>query len=152
MKPPRWQGQPGTHPSPMLWEMIDKWPGGPADLLDQQDSSFHQEKSTSPATHNILYFLFFLLYWLFYKSDQHWTSGNFDMLTAGVCSSNLSDTLSHVIKRTALIAATSALFVKFYLYYTHYFSIISLICTIIHIILKLEISIWVHIHCKKLAN
>ena len=131
MKPPRWhpepEGQPGTHPLPMLWEMTDKWPGVPAGLSDQQDSSLHQEKSTSLAVQNILYSLFFLLYWLFYMFDQHWASSNFDLRTAGLFLYNLSDTLSHVIKRKALIAATSALFVRFYLYYTHYFSIISIL-------------------------
>ncbi len=46
--------------------------------------------------------------------DQHWASGNFDLLTAGKCSLNLSDTISNNIKRTALIPVTSAQLVRFY--------------------------------------
>ena len=42
----------------MLREMTDKWPGGPAGRLDEQESSLHQEKSISPGALNLLYSLF----------------------------------------------------------------------------------------------
>ena len=54
--------------------------------------------------------------------------------------------------RTACIAATRAILSWFCSYYTPYFSIISIICTIIRIVSKLEIQIWVHIHCRKLSS
>ena len=151
MKPPSWQGQPCTHPCSMILGMTDKWPGGPAGLLEQQNSSLHQDKSTSPAAHNILYSLCFLLYWLFHLSDQHQASGHFNMRPAGAWSSNLYETLSYAIKRTAPMSATRAQLVKFCSYYMHYFTLISIICTIKCIISKLEIAIWVRIHCRKLA-
>ena len=50
------------------------------------------------------------------------------------------------------MAATIAQSVLINTYYTHYFTIISIICIIIHIISNLAIQIWVHIHCRKLAN
>ena len=81
-------------------------------------------------------------------SDQHWASGNFDLLTAGVCSTNLYDTLGHAIKRTAPIAATSARSVQLYPYFTQYYYYYN-IYIIIRIISKLEIEIWVRIHCRK---
>ena len=52
------------------------------------------------------------------------------------------------------MAATTAQSVLIDTYYMHYFTIISIsiICIIIHIISSLEFQIWVHIHCRKLAN
>ena len=85
-------------------------------------------------------------------SNQLWASCNLDMWTAGVCSTNLHDFLCHVIKKTPCMAATTAQSVLFDTYYTHYLTIISIICTIIRIISNLEIQIWVHIHCRKLAS
>ena len=85
-------------------------------------------------------------------SDQLWASCNLDLWTAGVCSTNLHDSLSPVIKKTPCMAATIAQSVLIDTYYTHYFTIISIICIIIHIISSLEIHIWVHIRCRKLAN
>ena len=78
-------------------------------------------------------------------------SGNLDLWTAGACSTNDYDTLSHAIMRTACIAASTANLSGFCSYYTPYFTIISIICTIIRIISKFEIQIWVHIHCRKLS-
>ena len=68
-------------------------------------------------------------------SNQVSASGNLDLWTAGACSTNDYDTLSHAIMRTACIAATRAqsvlvlflLYALFYYYinylyyYTHYF-------------------------------
>ena len=79
-------------------------------------------------------------------------SCNLDLWTAGVCQTNLHDSLSPVIKQTPSMAATIAQSVLINTYYTHYFTIISIICIIIHIISNLAIQIWVHIHCRKLAN
>lgn len=85
-------------------------------------------------------------------SDQLWASCNLDLWTAGVCQTNLHDSLSPVIKQTPSMAATIAQSVLINTYYTHYFTIISIICIIIHIISNLAIQIWVHIHCRKLAS
>ena len=109
-------------------------------------------KSTTAGNLNLLYSLFFLLYWLFHMSDQLWASCNLDLWTAGVCSTNLHDSLSPVIKKTPCMAATTAQSVLIDTYYTHYFTIISIICTIIRIISNLKIQIWVHIHCRKRAR
>ena len=79
-------------------------------------------------------------------------SCNLDLWTAGVCQTNLHDSLSPVIKQTPSMAATIAQSVLINTYHTHYFTIISIICIIIHIISNLAIQIWVHIHCRKLAN
>ena len=120
--------------------------------MEEHESSLHRVKSTTPGALNLLYSLFFLLYRLFQMSDQVSASGNLDLWTAGACSTNDYDTLSHAIMRTACIAATRANLSWFCSYYTPYFTIISIICTIIRIISKLEILIWVHIHCRKLSS
>ena len=50
------------------------------------------------------------------------------------------------------MAATTAQSVLIDTYYTHYFTVISIICIILRIISNIEIQIWVHINCRKLAN
>ena len=134
--------------------MTDKWPGhgGQSGHLYEQKTLLQRYKSTTAGDLNQLYSLFFLLYWLFHMSDQLWASCNLDLWTAGVCSTNLHDSLSPVIKKTPCMAATTAQSVLIDTYHTHYFTIISIICTNIRIISNLEIQIWVHIHCRKLAN
>ena len=69
-----------------------------------------------------------------------------DLCTVGVRSTNLYDTLCHVIKMKALIAATRAQSVLLYPNYTPYITIISIISTIIRIISKIKIEIWMCIH------
>ena len=54
-------------------------------------------------------------------SDQLWASCNLDLWTSGVCSTNLNDSLSPVIKKTPCMAATTAQSVLIHTYYTHYF-------------------------------
>ena len=67
-------------------------------------------------------------------SNQVSASGNLDLWTAGACSTNDYDTLSHAIMRTACIAATRAnlsgvcsfytlfyYYINYLYYYTHYF-------------------------------
>ena len=120
--------------------------------MEEHESSLHRVKSTTPGALNLLYSLFFLLYRLFQMSNQVSASGNLDLWTAGSCSMNDYDTLSHAIMRAACIAATRANLSLFCSYYTPYFTIISIISTIIRIISKLEIEIWVHIHCRKLSS
>ena len=85
-------------------------------------------------------------------SDQLGASGNLRPWSSGACSTNLYDTLSRAIKRTACIAAIRGQPELVQTYYTPYITIISIIYTIIRIISKLKIQIWVHIHCRKLAN
>ena len=85
-------------------------------------------------------------------SGQLGASGNLNLWSLGPCSTNLYDTLSREIKRTACIAATRGQSVLIQTYYTPYITIISIINTIIRIISKLKIQILVHIHCRKLAN
>ena len=85
-------------------------------------------------------------------SDQLGASGNLNLWYSCACSTNLYDTLSREIKKTACIAATRSKSVLVQTYYTPYITIILIICTVIRIISKLEIQIWVHIHCRKLAN
>jgi hypothetical protein len=52
VKLPSWQGQPGRHSHSLIRDMTDKWPGGPAGLLDQQDSSLWVQ----PLKHIILHY------------------------------------------------------------------------------------------------
>ena len=85
-------------------------------------------------------------------SYQLGASGNLNLWSAGACSTNLYDTLSREIKRTACIAATRAQSVLVQTYFSPYITIISIISNIICIILKLELQIWVHIYCRKLAD
>ena len=94
----------------------------------------------------------------FYYNDYFTFLTSFECLVISICGllayvkQIFIDSLSPVIKQTPSMAATIAQSVLINTYYTHYLTIISIICIIIHIISNLAIQIWVHIHCRKLAN
>ena len=97
-------------------------------------------------------------HYVFYYTDYFTCLTSFERLVIWICGllayvqRTYMTILSHVIKKTACTAAITTQSALIYTYYTHYFTIISIICTVIRIISNLEIQIWVHIHCRKLAN
>ena len=121
---PNWEELADTNSRPMRPEMTDKCPGAPAVLWDEQKSLLYQYKSTYPAVRRLLYVLFFLLYWLFWLSDQDWAGCNLDLRTAGWHTMNLWDVSLHRIKKRALLSVTRAQFMPFTLYYSYYVTII----------------------------
>ncbi len=91
---------------------------------NQQASSLYQAKSTYAAERKLLYALLFILYLLFWMSDQDWAARNLDLRTAGQHTTNLWEVSCHHFKKKALLAGTWPPMAPhpclFLLYYSHY--------------------------------
>ena len=146
---PNWQELADTNSRPVRRAMTEKCPGAPAVLWDEQESSRYQDKSTFPAEQRLLYALFFLLYLLFWMSDQDWAACNLDLRNARRHTTNLWDASCRGIKKKALLAVTRAQFMPFsFVLFTlcHYYLLL------LSLFPKLKTAIWVRIHCRILAN
>jgi hypothetical protein len=133
---------------PIHWGMTVKCRWTMPAQLHRLEGAYREGKAAWCSVPGLLYTLFLLLCTLFFLAVQDCGCCKYALRTADLCKLILCVTTSLGNIKEAAIAVWSAQNVPFCAIILHYFTIIAIIFSIICIIPKQKVAIWVGIHCS----